>query len=656
MDFFEHQEKARRKTSQLVAYFLIAVVLIILAVYLAVVGVLFYGQNRDHQGPGATLWYPDVFAAVTLGTLVIITTGSVYKFAELSGGGETVARSLGGRRVAPNTTDLRERVLLNVVEEMAIASGTPVPPVFVLDDEAAINAFAAGTTPQNAVISVTRGTIETLKRDELQGVIAHEFSHILNGDMRINLRLIGILNGILLIAMIGYFLMRTGSYSSGSSSSSDSDGKKTSNSLPLLGLCLYAIGYIGVFFGHLIKSAVSRQREFLADASAVQFTRFPDGIEGALKKIGGLAQGARLQTARAEDASHMFFGNGLAPPLFELLATHPPLVERIRRIDPRFDGKFPPVSQVAYSPQDLVEPTTLAARRAAVAGAGQPAAARDFAFVPAAAVAQIGLPRSEHLDYAAALVGSLPTELSSHLRDPLGAVATIYAILLDNDDSAVRQKQLEYLATQADPMAHQETVRLAPLVAQVKAEARLPLVGMMLPVLKGLSPPQLAAFRNDVLFLINADNKVSLFEYAIHRLVLKRLLPRLEQQQSGGVKYTTLAPLLPGCAGLLSALAYFGTQDDEEAARAFDLGLEPLRGEGASVELLPRNQCGLKSVDTALDQLSGATPMIKKRVLEACAACIGADGRVTIEEGELLRVISDALDCPMPPLLFPTEA
>jgi Zn-dependent protease with chaperone function len=655
MDFFEQQEKARRKTSLLVAYFLVAVVLIILAVYLAVVGVLFYGQSRNHDGPGATLWYPEVFAAVALGTLVIITTGSLYKFAELSGGGETVARSLGGRRVAPNTTDLRERVLLNVVEEMAIASGTPVPPVFVLNEETAINAFAAGTTPQNAVISVTRGTIETLNRDELQGVIAHEFSHILNGDMRINLRLIGILNGILLIAMIGYFLMRTGPSSSGSSTSSDSDGKKGGNPLPLLGLCLYAIGYIGVFFGHLIKSAVSRQREFLADASAVQFTRFPDGIAGALKKIGGLVQGSRLQTARSEEASHMFFGNGLAPPLFELLATHPPLVERIRQIDPRFDGKFPPVSQVAYSPQDLVEPTALAARRAALTGTGPAAAtAQGFAFAPAAAIAQIGVPRVEHIDYAAALVGSLPAELSSHLRDPLGAVATIYALVLD-DDPAVRQNQLQYLATQADPLAHQETLRLAPLVAQVKAEARLPLVSMVLPVLKGLSPQQLTAFRNDVSFLIKADNKVSLFEYAIHRLVLKRLLPRLEQQPSGGVKYTTLAPLLPACAGLLSTLAHFGTQDEQEAARAIDLGIELLQGEGARVDLLPRNQCGLKSVDTALDQLSGAAPMIKKCVLEACAACIGADGQVTVEEGELLRVISDALDCPMPPLLLPKE-
>ena len=648
MDFFEHQDKARRKTSLLVAYFAAAVTMIILAVYLAVAGVLFYGR-------GDTLWFPDVFAAVSLGTLVIITVGSFYKFAELSGGGETVARSLGGRRVAPNTTDLRERVLLNVVEEMAIASGTPVPPVFVLDNERAINAFAAGTTPQNAVVSVTRGTIETLNRDELQGVIGHEFSHILNGDMRLNIRLIGILNGILLISMIGYILMRTASSSSNFSSSSGSDNKKGGNPLPILGLCLYVIGYIGVFFGNLIKSAVSRQREFLADASAVQFTRLPEGIAGALKKIGGLVSGSRLQTARCEEASHMFFGNALAAAWFELLATHPPLDERIRRIDPAFDGKFPPVSQVTYSPQDLVDPRSLAARRAASAR-GPAAQAVAFAFSPAAAVAQVGAPRPEHLEHAAAIVGSLPPELLSQVRDPLGAVATIYALLLDDDQAEVRQNQLQYLATKADPKANQETLRIAPAAAQVEAAARLPLVGMVLPVLKALSPKQLAAFRDDVEFLIKADQKVSLFEYAVQRLILKRLLPRLEQKQPSGVKYNTLAPLLPVCAGLLSTLAHYGTRDEKQAARAFELGAEKLLAKGDRVDLLPRNQCGLKSVDAALDQLTGAAPMIKKRVLEACAACIGADGEVTVEEGELLRVISDALDCPMPPLLPPSEA
>ncbi len=505
-----------------------------------------------------------------------------------------------------NTLDLRERVLLNVVEEMAIASGTPVPPVFLLDNESAINAFAAGTTPQNAVIGVTRGTIQTLSRDELQGVIAHEFSHILNGDTRINIRLIGLLNGILLIATIGYILLRFSSYSSNNTRSSD-DNKKGGNPLPLLGLCLLVIGYIGVFFAHLIKSAVSRQREFLADASAVQFTRFPDGIAGALKKIGGLADGSRLRTPRTEEASHMLFGNGLAAPFFQLLATHPPLVDRIRRIDPNFDGRFPPVSPIAYSAQDLVDTSTLATRRAAPTSVRPAplAMSQGFAFETGAAVAQVGAPRGEHLDYATAIVGSLPPELSGHLRDPLGAVSTIYALLLDDDEPDVRHKQLEYLATQADPRANQETLRLAPLVAKVDAAAKLPLVSMASPALNDLSPKQLAAFRDDVEFLIKADGKVSLFEYAVHRFVLKRLLPRLERKQPRDVKYNSLAPVAPACGGLLSTLAYVGTRDENQAKRAFDLGIGKLGEDGVRVEILARTQCGLKLIDAGARPTGG---------------------------------------------------
>jgi Zn-dependent protease with chaperone function len=658
MDFFEHQERARHKTGLLIAYFAVAVAMIIVSVYMAVALFLFYGGDtlfhlddmRPHPA-SSTLWFPDVFAAVSAGTLIVISLGSMFKITELARGGEVVARSLGGRPLDANTRDLRERVLLNVVEEMAIASGTPVPPVFLLDQETAINAFAAGTTPQNAVIGVTRGAIETLNRDELQGVIAHEFSHILNGDMRLNIRLIGILNGILVLAMIGYFLMRT--------VSSSSDSRRGANPLPFLGLCLYIVGYVGIFFGHLIKSAVSRQREFLADASAVQFTRLPQGIEGALKKIGGLIRGSRLETPKAEDASHMFFGNGLRTPWLQLLSTHPPLVQRIRRIDPTFDGHFPPAHPITYSPQDLVDPHALAARRAApqlAQDAALAAAGGAFAFSPAAAVAQVGAPQPKHLDYAAALVGALPAELSRNLRDPLGAVATIYALLLDPDAGAVRQAQLDYLATKADPRANQETLRIAPVAATVGAAAKLPLISMVLPALERLSPNQLTAFRDDVEFLIAADHKLDLFEYAVRRLVLKRLLPRLERRQPRAAKYAAIQPLMPACVGLLSTLAYAGTPDEQQAHSAFQQGVNMLVDPSQPTPtILPKSQCGLNAVDTALSLLVDAIPGVKKRAIAACAAVIGADNTVTIEEGELLRIIADALDCPMP-LLVPGQS
>jgi Zn-dependent protease with chaperone function len=647
MDFFEHQDKARRKTHVLIVYFSIAVALIILAVYVVFAGFLLY-VNERRSGGETTLWFPQVFAAVTGGTLAIVTGGSIFKFIELARGGEVVARSLGGRPVLANTRDLAERVLLNVVEEMAIASGMPVPPVYLLDNEAAINAFAAGTSPQNAVIGVTRGAIEVLKRDELQGVIAHEFSHILNGDMRLNLRLIGILNGILLIAMIGYLLMRTSSSSSGFSSS----GKKGGNPLPLLGLGLFIVGYVGVFFGNLIKSAVSRQREFLADASAVQFTRLPDGIAGALKKIGGFKRHSRLHSERAEEASHMFFGNGVAAPLFDLLATHPPLDERIRRIDPTFDGEFGRAEKVDYTAADLVDPNTLAARRATLAEvhAVAVAGAQTVGTESAATVEQVGVPRRGHIQYAAALLSSLPSDLVAESKDPLGAVAVVYALLLAERDADVRQRQLDYLAAEADPKANAELSRVAPLVARTNPEDKLPLVSMVLPALHALSARQLEAFRRDAMHLIRADRQLSLFEYGVQRLVLKRLIPRLERRQPKVAQQSRFAPLAPAAGDLLSALAYCGTRDASQAEHAFGLASGKLPT-GGVVALLPRDQCDLKSVDAALDQLVTLAPPMKRMVLEACAECIAADGRVTVEEGELLRIIADALDCPMPPLL-----
>jgi hypothetical protein len=307
----------------------------------------------------------------------------------------------------------------------------------------------------------------------------------------------------------------------------------------------------------------------------------------------------------------------------------------------------------------LVDPHALSARRAerqlaqaaAVATAGG-----AFAFSPAAAVAQVGAPQPKHLDYAAALVGTIPPELSRNLRDPLGAVATIYALLLDEEHGDVRQAQLDYLATKADPRANQETLRIEPLAAQVSAAAKLPVISMVLPALERLSPDQLRAFRDDVEFLIAADHKLDLFEYAVRRLVLKRLLPRLECRQPRAAKYAAIEPLMPSCVGLLSTLAYAGTRDEQQAASAFQQGVKLLLEHSQPTPaMLPKSECGLKAVDTALNQLVDAIPGVKKRAIAACATCIGADGKVTVEEGELLRIISDALDCPMP-LLVPGQS
>src|SRR5208282_3509511 len=409
MDFFAQQDKTRRKTKLLVFYFALAVAALIVAVYFASLVIFTGAQSHYHrhgEEPQFALWNPQLFLGVAAGVLTVILIGSGYKTIALAQGGSVVSEMMGGRPVNPNTTDPDERKLLNVVEEMAIASGVPVPQVYVMDTEDGINAFAAGHKPGDATITVTRGCMKLLSRDELQGVIGHEFSHILNGDMRLNLRLMGIIFGILCLAVIGRVHLYTRSRSS-----------KDKNPLPLLGLVLIIIGWVGVFFGRLIQAAVSRQREFLADASSVQFTRNPAGLAGALKKIGGLSYGSKLEAAHANEASHMFFGNGMGESFFHLMDTHPPLAERIRAIDPSFDGGFPPVS--------IAEPEVIARRVAppplrppipfpfpgtpraqgGLAGLAPPVIAAQ------AVMADAGTPTLAHLRYAEGLRVAIPESL-----------------------------------------------------------------------------------------------------------------------------------------------------------------------------------------------------------------------------------------------------
>ena len=290
MDFFASQDDARKKTGLLLFYFGLAVLSIIIAVYIAFAFFFAYQGSRASQFSFYSIWDPELFVTVAGVTILIVICGSLYKISILKSGGAGVAEMLGGKLIPASTQDFLEKRLLNIVEEMAIASGVPVPPVYLLENEQGINAFAAGFTPDDAVIGVTRGSLETLNREELQGVIAHEFSHILNGDMWLDLKLVGFLHGILLIALIGRSILR---------GSSRSRNSKNSGGFVLFGLVLLVLGYLGVLFGKLIKSGVSRQREYLADASAVQFTRNPHGLAGALKKIGGLAAGSFVEVSRA---------------------------------------------------------------------------------------------------------------------------------------------------------------------------------------------------------------------------------------------------------------------------------------------------------------------------------------------------------------------
>ena len=337
MDFFQRQENARRRTRWLVAYFVGAIFALAGTFYLISLAPYFHA-NPEKEG---TFWHFELFRWVTGLTLVVIAFGSLVKITKLRKGGHAIALALGGRALPAPATDPDERELQNIVEEMSIASGVPMPGIYVLDREPGINAFASGFRPDEAVIGVTKGAMKFLTRDELQGVIAHEFSHILNGDMRLNLRLVGWLHGILWIAIIGQGLLK-GAWRCVPTNSKAEDLKKAGLGLffmgSILGGIIYGLGSAGVFFGHMIKSAVARQREFLADAAAVQFTRNPAGLASALKKIGGM--GSQIRSGMAEEASHMFFSNGLRNSWFGFLATHPSLKKRIKLLEPNWNGQF----------------------------------------------------------------------------------------------------------------------------------------------------------------------------------------------------------------------------------------------------------------------------------------------------------------------------
>ena len=640
-DFFQRQDTARRSTVRLVVLFGLAVLAIMASIEVLLAGAMGYlGRDPEtNEVDWTAVADPRLLILAVVGTLVVVGGGSLYKVAQLSGGGRVVAEELGGRLVDTGTSDPVERRLLNVVEEMAIASGTATPPVYLLEQEEGINAFAAGLTPQDAVIGVTRGTATTLDRDELQGVIAHEFSHILNGDMRLNVRLIGLLHGILIIGMIGYFVLRM-SFFTGGGRSRDSKG-----ALPILaiGAGLAVIGFAGTFFGNLIKAAVSRQREFLADASAVQFTRQPSGIAGALKKIGGFVAGSAVKNPNAPQASHMFFGRATSG-FNAMFATHPPLKERIKRIDPSWDGEFPEL------PAGAVGAQAAAAAPGAAGFAGAEAAAGAGAGTNVAdAVSHVGQPTPAHIEYAADLIDHLPKPVVEAAREPYGARAVVYALVLDRDPGP-RQLQLSHLEAAADRGVYEETVRLAPLVEQLDPRMRLPLLELSLPALRALTPSQYRLFLHNLVATVEADEVIDLFEWSLYRILLRDLEGHFGRPRRPRVRHNSVSAVRSQLALLMSVLAYVGHRNPQAAGHAFGQAWRVLSLPEA--RLLPHEECGLAELDAALVDLDQAAPQVKKRVLEAAVACITADRQVTAEEAELLRAVSASVSCPMPPILM----
>ena len=646
MDFFAQQDHARRRTKRLVVYFALAVASIILMIYgVALFALSYYNLKQSHHHydygtPAAfTLWHPGMFAVVALGTLVVIAFGSAYKTMALSAGGSAVAESLGGRQLNPNSNQPDERKLLNVVEEMSIASGVPMPQVYVLENEDGINAFAAGHSTSDAAVAVTRSCMTKLSRDELQGVIGHEFSHILNGDMKLNLRLIGILFGIFCIATIGRFMLQM------------RGNGRDKNPLPIIGIALLIVGSLGLFFGRLIQAAVSRQREFLADASSVQFTRNPGGLSGALQKLGGY--GSEVTSPNASDASHLFFGNAMTSSFMDALATHPPLEERIKAIDPNWDGNFKSVSderveQLFERAKPKTSPPIFDPKLAAIlvaAGGATPPLIQSSSIMP-----NLGNPTPLHLKYAEELRNSFSENLKAASREPLDAMALTYALLLSNE-AALRASQLAGLAERASQAIAEKTASLFPEVSQAATRARLPLVNLAIGGLRQLDAGQFNEFSQTLDWLIGSDGQVELFEFVLQKIITRHLAPKFGGARNSTVQFYTLKPLVPDCEVILSALAYVGADDAAAIQTAFASGAPFLRApENSGLFLLPPDDCGVGQVSAALDRLTLAVPIIKKNLLEAATRVVGADGVIHESEAELLRAVADTLDCPMPPL------
>lgn len=635
MNFFESQQSARSNTTRLVVLFLLAVLcLIVLTNLLVAASFGFFDAQRSVSTTAAESWQSafewQTFLLVSIGVICVVTLSSLYKIAALSGGGTSIAEMMDAELLVYGSGDLNRQKILNVVEEMAIASGTPVPAVYLID-EAGINAFAAGYKPGDAIIGITRGAIETLSRDQLQGVIAHEFSHIFNGDMRLNIRLIGVLHGILVIGMIGYFIMSSFRY--GRVRSSKGNG---ASGIVVLGIGLVVIGYGGTFFGNLIKAAVSRQREYLADASAVQFTRNPDGIAGALKRIGGNSAGSVLENPHAAEISHAFFSQGVQSFFSSMFATHPPLEKRIRALQPDWDGQFDSSSEQDKQP-DETKPAEEGLTKEKLANV----------ITTAAILAQVGNPQAAHLQHAQNLLADIPSVITNAAHEPHGARAVIYALLI-SADTEIRDQQLAHLKYHADSGIIEEVEKLLSWIGKLNQDKRLPLIDITLAALRQLSDKQYTLFKYNLNALIQMDAKISLFEWSLQKILRHHLAPQFEKVRANtGQRLITQTK--PECALLLSFLVHACPQQNLSDTEVFSLALNMLGLTDLSLQ--QRATLNLDELDSALDTLNQLKPLQKPAILKACASAISADQIITANEHELLRAIADSLDCPMPPLL-----
>ncbi|MCH2132721.1 MAG: M48 family metallopeptidase [Phycisphaerales bacterium] len=658
-NFFEQQDKARKRTGLLVTCFVSGIILMTVVLY-AVAMVVFnasgFDEEQGFQELQVQYWNGGVLAIVAGVVILLVGGSSLFKIIELRSGGRVVADMLGAKQLNPATRNHRERVAQNVVEEMAIASGTPVPPLYILEDDS-INAFAAGWSPNDAVISLNRGTINTLSRDELQGVVAHEFSHIFNGDMRINIRLIGVIHGLMVLGVTGWLMVRfigplTMRSGGRSSSKNDGGGAAIGIAIMLFGLAMALCGFIGTFFGRLVQAAVSRQREFLADASAVQYTRNPDGIGGALRMISSVGRGhAEDLPEKASEISHMFFAKAMN----SMFATHPPLSERIARVE----GMT--VEQVRRQlqeqrlkkidrPKPLVEPVTQS-------GVDRQQATRDvlgaviLGSVLDDAMSKIGTVDKQSLEQSSHILGSIPEPVKDAAHSAATARLVVFSLILDQDESD-RALQWNKLKEILNEFEFKSLQRLEEQMRTLDAWARMPLLDLCIPALSQMSENQYKQFRSTLDMLVRLDGKLDQWEWVVDTILDRHLEERYHKPGAERRARAQLRARRPAVNTVLATLACSGAEDEDEAEAAFAAATDHL---GWREDLPDPRSLTLRTLRSALREVRTVRFTDRKSFLEACEICILHDGQTTPREAELLRAIAESIDCPMPLLTARSE-
>lgn len=640
MDFFRRQAETRRFSRWLVLLFVVAVALIVIAVdgvVVLAVAVLSEPEAKASGGPVDFGNYPGTIVLTSLVVLSIIGIASLVRTSQLALGGGSVAQALGGTRITGDSGDPLRRRLVNVVEEMAIASGVPVPEVYVLEREPGINAFAAGDNPANAAIAVTRGALTTLNRAELQGVVAHEFSHVLNGDMRLSTRLIGWLFGLLVMSMTARLILRHAPRGGG--------GRRGGGAILVVIAAAGAIlvlGYIGLFFGRLIQAAVSRKRESLADASAIQFTRDTAGLRDALVKIGASEAGSRIRESDAEEVAHLLFAPGLA----RAFQTHPPLVERIRAIDPRFE----PEEFVAMRRRIQEERARAPVEEAGAAPSAQAltgtSGAGPVLLAPAAVAALVANPAAPHVQLAHELLQSLPESLRRAAREPESAPALFLALALDLAADA-RARQLAFITQQYGGTMLADIEALLAPVDGLHAAQRLPALLQAFPALQQLGRGERLGLLRCVNGLLTREGRTSVFAYVLRKLAQVHLRDEASPRRRAGIALS-----LPAARAeirlLLSVLALSGSADENQAQLAWAAGMHELHFDVADGLLRQANWP--RELDSALNRLDRLAPVGKEALVRALARTISHDRQLTAGEAELLRAVCATLHCPLPPL------